>query len=213
MTNYPPFPKRLFRFMCVCVFVCLLCAWDIVVCACACVLNPKKSLPINVCSTEYPPNKEPINPVSFHLHHTTTTRARASAQSNFRRRIFGFVWCGARFLFCLLILACNVPESATGRNRGWLRSHRNIGTDRQSGPRLYGLRHGVASLVRYAGRTASSDCSMAHSDGSGRWREEGLRQRRESSGKRETCGARGRRIASLVLKKERDCERTEGQIQ
>lgn len=65
-------------------------------------------------------------------------------------------------------------ESATSCHCGRLRSYWYIGAYWQSGARLSGIWHRIASLVGHAGLTTPAHRSMAHLEGSGRWRKEGL---------------------------------------
>lgn len=72
----------------------------------------------------------------------------------------------------------NTTESESSSNGGGLRSHRDIGANREGGARVQRVGHRVTSLVGYVGQPATTHCAMAHAKGSRGWREEGLSMRR-----------------------------------
>lgn len=70
---------------------------------------------------------------------------------------FIFIWCG-------------LSESTTRRDRSRLRSHRYIRTDREGSLGIQREWNGTETLVWHAGVSQTPDRSVAHVEGSWRWR-------------------------------------------
>lgn len=72
-------------------------------------------------------------------------------------------------------------ESTIGGDCCRLRSYRYIGSHRKSHLGLQRFRNRVASLVGHVGLTSTPNRSVAHVEGTGRWRQERLRGCRHKS--------------------------------